>query len=69
MVLQERKSAMTAISTNATINSISQGHLNTWETCKRKYQYSFLEDLSSDMQTRFQETFSSVYSQFLLYLV
>jgi hypothetical protein len=46
MVLQERKSAMTAISTiNPTINSISQAHLNTWETCQRKYQYSFLEDL------------------------
>ncbi len=55
MVLQERKSAMTAISTNATINSISQGHLNTWETCKRKYQYSFLEDLSlpeADLQRK-----------------
>jgi len=43
MVLQERKSAMTAI---PTITSISQGHLNIWETCQRKYQYSFLEDLS-----------------------
>jgi CRISPR/Cas system-associated exonuclease Cas4 (RecB family) len=43
MVLQERKSAMTAIST---ITSISQGHLNVWEICRRKYQYSFLEELS-----------------------
>ncbi|MFN5863506.1 MAG: hypothetical protein ACK451_16285, partial [Pseudanabaena sp.] len=43
MVLQERKSAMTAISP---ITSISQGHLNIWETCRRKYQYSFLEVLS-----------------------
>ena len=55
MVLQERKSAMTAISTNVTINSISQGHLNTWETCKRKYQHNFLEDLSlpdADLQRK-----------------
>jgi CRISPR/Cas system-associated exonuclease Cas4 (RecB family) len=55
MVLQESKSAMTAISTNVTINSISQGHLNTWETCRRKYQYSFLEDLSlpeADLQRK-----------------
>jgi CRISPR/Cas system-associated exonuclease Cas4 (RecB family) len=43
MVLQERKSAMTAISP---ITSISQGHLNIWEICRRKYQYSFLEVLS-----------------------
>jgi len=43
MVLQESKSAMTAISP---ITSISQGHLNIWETCRRKYQYSFLEVLS-----------------------
>jgi CRISPR/Cas system-associated exonuclease Cas4 (RecB family) len=43
MVLQERKSAMTATST---INSISQGHLNIWEICRRKYQYCFLEQLS-----------------------
>jgi len=46
MVLQECKSAMTAISTISTITSISQGHLNIWETCRRKYQYSFLEELS-----------------------
>ena len=43
MVLQERKSTMTAI---LPITSISQGHLNVWETCQRKYQYSFLEELS-----------------------
>ncbi len=43
MVLQESKSAMTAISA---ITSISQGHLNIWETCPRKYQYSYLEALS-----------------------
>jgi len=43
MVLQERKSAMTAISP---IISISQGHLNIWETCRRRYEYSFLESLS-----------------------
>jgi len=43
MVLQERKSAMTAISP---ITSISQGHLNIWETCRRRYEYSFLESLS-----------------------
>jgi len=52
MVLQERKSAMTAIST---ITSISQGHLNIWETCRRKYQYSFLEELSlpeADLQRK-----------------
>jgi CRISPR/Cas system-associated exonuclease Cas4 (RecB family) len=34
---------MTAISA---ITSISQGHLNIWETCRRKYQYSFLEALT-----------------------
>ena len=43
MVLQERKSAMTAI---YPITSISQGHLNIWETCQRRYQYKFLEALS-----------------------
>jgi len=43
MVLQERKSAMKAISS---IPSISQGHLNIWENCRRKYQYTFLEELS-----------------------
>ena len=43
MVLQERKSIMAAI---FPITSISQGHLNIWETCRRKYQYSFLEELS-----------------------
>ncbi|MFM7885233.1 MAG: PD-(D/E)XK nuclease family protein, partial [Pseudanabaena sp.] len=42
MVLQERKSAMTAITP---ITSISQDHLNIWEACRRKYQYSFLEVL------------------------
>lgn len=64
MVLQERKSAMTAISSNS-VNSetaalssasnwasgsgfiaISQGHLNIWETCQRKYRYKYLEELS-----------------------
>lgn len=52
MVLQERKSAMTAIST---ITSISQGHLNIWEICQRRYQYSFLEELSlpeADLQRK-----------------
>jgi CRISPR/Cas system-associated exonuclease Cas4 (RecB family) len=52
MVLQERKSAMTAISP---ITSISQGHLNIWEICQRKYQYSFLEELSlpeADLQSK-----------------
>jgi len=52
MVLQERKSAMTAISP---IISISQGHLNIWEICQRKYQYSFLEELSlpeADLQSK-----------------
>ncbi|OYQ62797.1 hypothetical protein B9G53_20410 [Pseudanabaena sp. SR411] len=52
MVLQERKSAMTAISP---ITSISQGHLNIWEICRRKYQYSFLEELSlpeADLQSK-----------------
>ena len=34
---------MTAIST---ITSISQGALNIWETCRRKYQYKYLEELS-----------------------
>ena len=34
---------MTAISA---ITSISQGHLNIWETCRRKYQYKYLEELS-----------------------
>jgi hypothetical protein len=34
---------MTAISL---ITSISQGHLNIWETCQRKYKYKYLEDLS-----------------------
>ncbi len=43
MVLQEHKSTMTAISP---ITSISQGHLNIWETCQRKYQYKYLEELS-----------------------
>jgi len=43
MVLQERKSAMTAISR---ITAISQGHLNIWEICRRKYQYKFLEELN-----------------------
>ena len=43
MVLQERKSAMTA---TYPITSISQGHLNIWEICQRKYQYKFLEVLS-----------------------
>jgi CRISPR/Cas system-associated exonuclease Cas4 (RecB family) len=52
MVLQERKSAMTAISP---IISISQGHLNIWEICRRRYQYSFLEELSlpeADLQRK-----------------
>jgi CRISPR/Cas system-associated exonuclease Cas4 (RecB family) len=52
MVLQERKSAMTAISP---ITSISQGHLNIWEICLRRYQYSFLEELSlpeADLQRK-----------------
>ncbi|TYQ28158.1 PD-(D/E)XK nuclease family protein [Pseudanabaena sp. UWO310] len=52
MLLQERKSAMTAI---PAITSISQGHLNIWETCQRKYQYSFLEELSlpdADLQRK-----------------
>ena len=52
MVLQERKSAMTAISA---ITSISQGHLNIWEICRRRYQYSFLEELSlpeADLQRK-----------------
>ncbi|PZV19646.1 MAG: hypothetical protein DCF20_01170 [Pseudanabaena sp.] len=52
MVLQERKSAMTAISP---ITSISQGHLNIWEICRRRYQYNFLEDLSlpeADLQRK-----------------
>ncbi|GBO52262.1 superfamily I DNA and RNA helicases [Pseudanabaena sp. lw0831] len=52
MVLQERKSAMTAISP---ITSISQGHLNIWEICRRRYQYSFLEELSlpeADLQRK-----------------
>jgi CRISPR/Cas system-associated exonuclease Cas4 (RecB family) len=35
--------AMTAISA---ITSISQGHLNIWETCRRKYQHKYLEELS-----------------------
>lgn len=26
--------------------AISQGHLNIWETCQRKYQYKYLEELS-----------------------
>ena len=26
--------------------SISQGHLNFWETCKRKYRYKYVEELS-----------------------
>jgi len=47
MVLQESKSAikspMTAI---LTVTPISQRHLHAWETCRRKYRYSFLEDLS-----------------------
>ena len=34
---------MTAISA---ITSISQGHLNTWEICQRRYQYKYLEELS-----------------------
>lgn len=34
---------MTAISA---ITSISQGPLNIWETCRRKYQYKYLEELS-----------------------
>jgi len=34
---------MTAISA---ITSISQGHLNVWEICRRKYQYKYLEELS-----------------------
>ncbi|MCA6544452.1 MAG: PD-(D/E)XK nuclease family protein [Pseudanabaena sp. M135S2SP2A07QC] len=52
MVLQERKSAMTAISP---ITSISQGHLNIWEICRRRYLYSFLEELSlpeADLQRK-----------------
>jgi CRISPR/Cas system-associated exonuclease Cas4 (RecB family) len=52
MVLQERKSAMTAISL---ITSISQGHLNIWENCRRRYKYSFLEELSlpeADLQRK-----------------
>jgi CRISPR/Cas system-associated exonuclease Cas4 (RecB family) len=52
MVLQERKSAMTAISA---ITPISQGHLNSWEICRRKYQYSFLEELNlpeADLQSK-----------------
>jgi CRISPR/Cas system-associated exonuclease Cas4 (RecB family) len=46
---------MTAISTISTITSISQGYLNIWETCQRKYQYSFLEELSlpeADLQSK-----------------
>ena len=43
MVLQERKPKVTAISP---IISISQGHLNFWGTCRRKYQYKYLEELS-----------------------
>ncbi|WP_434687191.1 PD-(D/E)XK nuclease family protein [Pseudanabaena minima] len=37
------------------ITSISQGHLNIWEICQRKYQYSFLEELSlpeADLQSK-----------------
>ncbi|MFM7602195.1 MAG: hypothetical protein ACKO7R_13520, partial [Pseudanabaena sp.] len=37
------------------IISISQGHLNIWEICRRKYQYSFLEELSlpeADLQSK-----------------
>jgi CRISPR/Cas system-associated exonuclease Cas4 (RecB family) len=52
MVLQERKSAMTAISP---VTSISQGHLNIWGICQRRYQYSFLEELSlpeADLQRK-----------------
>ncbi|PZO38180.1 MAG: hypothetical protein DCF19_17070 [Pseudanabaena frigida] len=52
MVLQERKSTMTATSA---ITSISQGHLNIWETCQRKYQYKYLQELSlseADLSTQ-----------------
>ncbi|MDX2256289.1 MAG: PD-(D/E)XK nuclease family protein [Pseudanabaenaceae cyanobacterium bins.39] len=42
MLLQERKSAMM---TNSRIYAISQGHLNIWDTCRRKYLYKYLEDL------------------------
>lgn len=60
MVLQERKSAMTAISiVNAKmdlrVNSISQAHLNTWDICQRRYKYKFLEELSlpeADLQSK-----------------
>jgi hypothetical protein len=34
------------MTTISAITSISQGHLNIWETCRRKYQYSFLEALT-----------------------
>ncbi len=38
------------------INSISQGHLNVWTTCRRKFQHYFLDELSlptaSDLQSK-----------------
>ncbi|NUN65679.1 PD-(D/E)XK nuclease family protein [Pseudanabaena biceps] len=60
MVLQERKSAMTAISIvnskmDLRVNSISQAHLNTWDICQRRYKYKFLEELSlpeADLQSK-----------------
>jgi CRISPR/Cas system-associated exonuclease Cas4 (RecB family) len=42
MLLQERKSAMM---TNPRIYAISQGHLNIWDTCRRKYLYRYVEEL------------------------
>ncbi|PZU96526.1 MAG: hypothetical protein DCE90_09430 [Pseudanabaena sp.] len=52
MLLQERKSAMKAISL---ITTISQGHLNIWERCRREYQYRYLEELNlpeADLQRK-----------------
>ncbi len=46
MVLQERKSAMTATLSTSSVISISQGHLDIWKTCQRKYRYKYLEELS-----------------------
>jgi PD-(D/E)XK nuclease superfamily len=38
------------------INTISQGHLNVWTTCRRKFQHLFLDELSlptaSDIQSK-----------------
>ena len=38
------------------INAISQGHLNVWTTCRRKFQHYFLDELSlptaSDVQSK-----------------